>query len=76
MTITSASPLPGYRLKIVFADGAVGEVDLSSLVGRGVFSAWDQPGVFEKVRVTKHGAGEWPGEIDLCPDSLYQRMTG
>jgi hypothetical protein len=67
MTITSASPLPGYRLKIVFADGAVGEVDLSSLVGRGVF---------EKVRVTKHGAGEWPGEIDLCPDSLYQRMTG
>ena len=76
MRITSAVPLTTFRLKLTFADGSIGEVDLSSFAGRGVFAAWNEPGVFEQVRVTDQGAVEWPGEIDLCPDALYLRMTG
>jgi hypothetical protein len=41
-----------------------------------VFSVWNDPNVFNAVRVTAEGAVEWPGEIDLCPDSLYLQMTG
>jgi hypothetical protein len=59
-----------------YTDGVEGEVDLSGLVGRGVFEAWLIPGAFEAVRVNEFGAPEWPGDIDLCPDSLYMQLTG
>jgi uncharacterized protein DUF2442 len=76
MRITSAKALPGYRLQLSFDNGEGGIVDLSSLVGQGVLARWTQPGVFEQVTVTDVGAVEWPGGVDLCPDSMYLRMTG
>ena len=75
MEITKAKPLPGHRLDLLFNNGENGVVDLSEFVGRGVFAAWERPGVFEKVAVTSEGAVEWPGELDVCPDALYLRMT-
>lgn len=38
---------PDIRVRIRFADGAQGFVDLSHLRGKGVFRAWDTPGFFE-----------------------------
>ena len=76
MNILSVKPLPAFRLQLRFDNGESGVVDLSSFVGQGVFSAWNEPGVFDQVHITGDGALEWPGEIDLCPDSLYLRMTG
>jgi hypothetical protein len=76
MMIIEAKALPDYRLELQFDNGESGVVDLSEFVGRGVFAAWEQPGVFEQVRVTREGAVEWPGELDMCPDALYLRMTG
>ena len=71
MRITRAESLPNFLLELQFDNGESGVVDLSSLVGRGVFVAWEQPGVFEQVSLTSEGAVEWPGELDLCPDALY-----
>ena len=34
-------PLPNYRIYLEFSDGVKGEVDLSYLVGKGVFQAWN-----------------------------------
>ncbi|MCL5098870.1 MAG: DUF2442 domain-containing protein [Candidatus Omnitrophica bacterium] len=76
MKILELSPRPGFRLFLRFEDGVTGEVDLSDLAGRGVFSAWLESGVFDQARPTEAGAAEWPGEIDLCPDLLYMRLTG
>jgi hypothetical protein len=76
MKITHAKPLSDYRLQLQFDNGEGGVVDLSSFAGQGVFAAWTMPGVFERVRVSPQGALEWPGEIDLCPDAVYLRMTG
>lgn len=76
MKIISAKPLPTFQLELRYDNAESGVVDLSPLVGRGVFTAWEQPGVFEQVRVTQDGAVEWPGELDLCPDALYLQMTG
>jgi len=76
MEITEAKALPDYRLALRYENGERGVVDLSDFVGRGVFTAWEAPGVFEQVLVTSEGALEWPGEIDICPDALYLRMTG
>jgi hypothetical protein len=71
--ITKAQPLPGYRLHVRFDDGIEGEIDLSDLVGKGVFASWNDPAEFRKVFVdTESHTVAWPGGIDLCPDSLYE----
>ena len=68
--------LKGYRLRLRFADGAQGEVDLSHLAGRGVFTAWNDRRFFRKVRIENGRALRWGDDIDLCVDSLYLRLTG
>ena len=65
-----------YRIWLRYQDGTEGEVDLSHLAGKGVFTAWDEEDVFAKVKLGHHGAIEWPGDVDLCPDALYLRLTG
>ena len=69
-------PRNGYRIWIRYADGVSGEVDLSRLAGRGVFEAWNQRTVFEKVRITADGAIAWGDDIDLCPDAIYMQLAG
>ena len=76
MKIVEAVPRKHFRLFLRFEDDTAGEVDLSALAGRGVFAEWDEPGVFEQVGITEAGAVEWPGELDLCPDSLFLQLTG
>lgn len=67
---------PNYRLWLRYDDGTEGEVDLSDMVGRGVFKAWDDVAFFEAVRIAQHGSLVWGGDIDLCPDAVYLRLTG
>ena len=38
--ITKVKVLKGYHLELAFDDGVCGVVDLSELVGRGVFALW------------------------------------
>ena len=71
-----AIPLDGFRIRLKFSDGIEGDVDLGDLAGRGVFEAWSSRTLFEAVSVNESGALVWPGEIDLCPDALYLRLTG
>lgn len=67
---------PDYRVWIRFADGAAGEVDLSPLVGKGVFERWTDAAEFEKVYVDEEtGTIAWPGGLDLAPDRLYRDVT-
>ena len=67
--------LDSYRLDLVFDDGKRGVVDLSRLVGKGVFSIWADYGVFKGVRIGDCGELIWGDEVDLCPDSLYLEAT-
>ncbi len=73
---TGVRAIERYRIWLRYDDGTEGEVDLSDLAGRGVFAAWDNPGVFPEVNLGSHGAIEWPGSLALCPDALYLRLTG
>ncbi len=74
--IVKLKVLRRYKLCIQFSDGREGEIDLSDLAGKGVFKAWDESGLFEMAQVDESGALTWPNNIDLCPDSLYLRLTG
>ena len=66
----------GYRLWLRYEDGVSGEVDLSGLAGCGVFEAWREPGLFERVSIADHRAIAWNDDLELCPDALYLELTG
>ena len=74
--LVSIQALAGHRLHLRFDDGVEGVVDLSALVGKGVFAAWNNLAHFARARVNSLGAAEWDDEIDLCPDQLYLQLTG
>ena len=74
--LLEAKAMPGHRLWLRFADGVEGEVDLTNLVGKGVFKTWENPEVFERVRVERGRSVAWGEGIDLCADSLYLEITG
>jgi hypothetical protein len=67
--------LPAYRLWIRYSDGSEGEVDLSHLAGRGVFSLWDDYSEFEKVHIAEDRAIRWKEDVDICPDATYLKLT-
>ncbi len=68
---------PNFKLWVRFADGVEGEVDLSDVAGRGVFSRWtDAPEEFAHVVIDEvTGAPNWPGDLDVAPDRLYAEMA-
>jgi len=68
--------LPQYRLELTFDDGTIGTVDLSYLVGKGLFSLWLNYDSFEQVKIGTSGELVWGDQIDLCPDALYIKATG
>jgi len=74
--VSKVKTLQGYRLDLTFDDGVNGVVDVSDLVGRGVFALWRDHRVFEQVRIGSFGELVWEDKIDLCPDSLYLKATG
>jgi len=74
--ITDVKVLEDYKLELTFADGTRGTVDLSHLVGKGVFALWKDHDVFREVRIGSSGELVWGEQIDLCPDALYLQATG
>jgi hypothetical protein len=71
--VTAVEALPGYRLRVAFADGLTGTVDMSNMVHSpkaGVFAALADPSLFAQVKLVL-GAVTWPGELDLAPDAMH-----
>jgi len=74
--INDVKLLGDYRLELVFDDGVTGVVDLSDLVGKGVFALWRDRAAFARVRIGTSGELLWDDQVDLCPDALYLKATG
>ena len=74
--ITNVKVLEGYNIRLKYADGTEGTVNLSRLVGKGVFSLWNNYDEFKNVSIGSSGELLWGSEVDLCPDSLYLEITG
>ena len=68
---------PHFHIYLEYGDGISGEVDLTPFAGLPAFQAWDTPGEFEKVHVSDWGSVAWDpdGSLELCPDSLYLKLT-
>lgn len=73
--ITQVEVTGPLRVRLTFADGSDGEVDLSEWVTgrRGVFAALQEPSFFARVQVdAEAGTIVWPNGADLDPDVLYE----
>jgi hypothetical protein len=71
----SVEPLGGYRLRLRYADGVEGVIDLSTDVGRGVFAPLADPAFFRGVHLGQYGQVAWSEEIEICPDAAYMELT-
>ena len=71
--VVSVEPIAYLRLAVRFADGLTGEVTLNKSSLIGVFQALNDPALFARV-TCEQGFVEWPGEIDLAPDAMYDEI--
>jgi hypothetical protein len=71
--VVSVKVVDGYRVRLTFDDGSIGEVDLGDLVERGgVFEPLRDPAYFAQVKVDGElGTIVWPNGADLDPCGLY-----
>ena len=69
-------PLDNYQLWVKYSDGVEGIVDLSDLVGDGVFALWNDYREFQKVHIGPNGEIAWNEQVEICPDSIYLKITG
>lgn len=62
-------------LRITFADGTSGEVDVLERMRGPVFDEARTPDGFAEVSVdVETGTVVWPSGADLAPDTLYERI--
>ena len=77
LRIETVQPLAGYRLKVRFSDGLEGIYSVEPERRGGVFLKLLEAKTFNAVTINSDfGCVEWPGGIDLCPDTMHQAMTG
>ncbi len=73
--ITAVSALRHGVLRLTFADGVTGEVEVLGRMRGPVFEQARTPAGFSAVTVdSESGTIVWPGGADLAPDTLYERI--
>ena len=72
--IKQVTPQPDFTLLLAFANGEYRQFDVKPYLDKGVFVSLQQYDKFSQVRVSD-GTIEWPDEIDLCADMLYEQST-
>jgi hypothetical protein len=69
-------PLAGYRIRLTYPDGTEGVIDLSGDVARGRIRSACRRGIFRTVHIGQYGQIAWSEDIEICPDSAYEEITG
>jgi hypothetical protein len=73
--ITAVSVVRHGVLRLTFADGLAGDVDVLARMHGPVFDDARTPAGFAQATVdAETGTVVWPGGADLAPDTLYQRL--
>lgn len=66
--LAAVEACPGYQLLLTFKNGERKRYDMTPLLDLPAYK--DLKDVFYAVRVA-YGTAVWPGDIDICPDTLY-----
>ena len=71
--VVEVKALEGMKLRVRFADGLSGVVQLLPSHLYGVFEALKDPAVFAQARCD-NGFVSWPGDIDLAPEAMHEEI--
>lgn len=64
----------GHRIEVRFKDGVEGVVDLSDLIGHGVFEPLRDRAEFARAVIDEFGTLIWPSGADLAPDAMHEAL--
>jgi hypothetical protein len=70
--VCSVEALSGYGLALTFNSGERRRFDMRPYLRYPVFRRLENPGYFALARVD-YGTVTWPGDIDIAPETLYER---
>lgn len=74
--ITVAEVVRHGVLRLMFADGLSGEVDVLDRMRGPIFEDARTPEGFARAEAdAETGTVVWPGGADLAPDTLYERVS-
>lgn len=73
--VTAVEPLEGFRIRLAFEDGTVGEIDLVDELWGPVFEPLKDRDLFAQVSVDGEcGTIVWPNGADFAPEWLYEAV--
>jgi hypothetical protein len=74
--LESAEYVGDYRIRLRFADGRTGEIDLKDELWGEVFEPLKDPAVFKRFRLDREANTiAWETGADLAPEYLYERAA-
>lgn len=68
--VSQVTPLPDFRLQLVFADGQIRIFDVRPLFNYPIYQTLKSIPYFNQVKA-ELGTVTWPNEEDICPDRLF-----
>lgn len=74
LDVTAVTPTTDYQLLLTFENGEQRQFDMQPLLARKPFDALRPFQRFAQARV-EYGTVVWPGEIDVAPETLYDRSV-
>jgi uncharacterized protein DUF2442 len=69
--VVQAEYIDGFRIRLFFNDGLVGEVDFGRLLHGPVFEPLKAKSYFQRFFIDG-GTITWPNGADIAPETLYE----
>lgn len=69
--VRSVKVYPGHKMELLFSNGEKRDFDATPLLAYPAYKKLKEESFFSMARV-EYGTVCWPGDIDCCPDMLYQ----
>ena len=70
--VIKVKAMPGYLLELEFENGECRLFDMSSIIDKKPFVRLKENNAFFAAHVD-YGTVVWPGEIDIAPETLYDK---
>ncbi len=74
LDVVKVEPESSHTLLLEFENGERRRFDVKPLLDRRPFDRLKNPGLFAMAKVD-YGTVAWPGNIDIAPETLYDRST-
>jgi hypothetical protein len=74
LDVVRVDPQPDYKLFLEFENGEKRVFDMTPLMDKKPFVQLKGSPLFSRARVD-YGTVVWPGEIDIAPETLYDRSV-